>query len=177
MGIIKEKDLMKKLDYTSFFKEYYPLVRAYCIARFEISAFDADDYASAAFRALWDGWDKYSSSAPQPLYSWCCKYARSRFIDDFRRKKRAPDEVEYDEALHGDLPDIDAHTEDQAYCAYLEEIRSHLNERERKLFRAMVEESLGIDETSSRLGLGRSATVSAWYRLRGKLSGLLKQIF
>ena len=168
---------MKKLDYTAFFKEYYPLVRAYCIARFEIDAFNADDYASDAFRALWAGWEKYASSTPPVLYSWCCKYAKSRFIDDYRRRKRAPEETTYDEVLHGDIPDIDGNSEDEAYRAYVEEIHSHLNEREKELFRAMVEESLGLEETAKRLGLGKAAAISAWYRLRGKLGNLLKQIF
>lgn len=167
---------MKKLDYTAFFKEYYPLVRAYCIGRFGISAFDADDYTSDAFRALWSGWDKFSTSSPPSLYSWCCKYAKSRFIDDFRRRKRAPEES-YDEVLVGDIPDIDGKAEDAEYRAYIEEIRSQLNEREKILFKAMVEDSLGLDKTAEQLGLGKAATVSAWYRLRSKLGSMLKQIF
>ena len=37
---------MKEIDFSAFFKEYYPLVRAFCIARFSLDSYDADDFAS-----------------------------------------------------------------------------------------------------------------------------------
>lgn len=167
---------MKELDFSAFFKEYYPLVRAYCIGRFGIDGYDADDYSSQAFSDLWQQWENFSHSPAPSIYSWLCKRARSLFIDDYRKRKRGPDEVTYDEELHG-IPDIDGEAEDEAYRAYLGEIRSRLGDRELMIFSAMVEESLGIDETAQRLGMGRAAAITAWYRLRTKLGTILKNIF
>lgn len=167
---------MKELDFSAFFKEYYPLVRAYCIARFGIDGYDADDFASQAFSDLWQQWNDFSYSPAPSVYSWLCKRARSLFIDDYRKRKRSTDEVTYDEELHG-IPEIDCGAEDEAYRGYLEEIRHRLNDREREIFSAMVEESLGIDETAQRLGKSRAATLTAWYRLRNKLGLILKNIF
>lgn len=167
---------MKEIDYSAFFREYYPLVRAYCIARFEIDGYDADDYASRAFEDLWRSWSGFKSSPPNSIYSWLCKRVKSLFIDEYRKRKRTPEEVEYNEETHG-VPDLDGTAEDESYRAYLSEIRSRLNEREKELFAAMVENSLGIDKTAELLGMSRSATLSAWYRLRTKLSGILKIIF
>ncbi len=168
---------MKEIDFSAFFKEYYPLVRAYCIARFELDGYDADDYVSEAFGDMWRQWENFSNSPAPALYSWLCKRTRSLFIDDYRKRKRAPEEVTYDETLHGDIPEIDGEAEDEVYRGYLEEIRARLNDREREIFSAMVEDSLGIDTTAERLGLGKSATLTAWYRLRTKLGTILKNIF
>ena len=46
-----------------------------------------------------------------------------------------------------------------------------------KEFEAMVERSLGIDKTAELLGMTRSGTLTAWYRLRTKLGEILKIIF
>ena len=64
-----------------------------------------------------------------------------------------------------------------AYQAYIAEIRSRLGERENEIFTAMVEQSLGIDKTAEALGMTRSGTLTAWYRLRTKLGEILKNIF
>ncbi|MBQ4140736.1 MAG: sigma-70 family RNA polymerase sigma factor [Clostridia bacterium] len=167
---------MKKLDFSAVFKEYYPLVRAYCLSRFGIDGYDADDYVSQAFSDLWLKWEDFSSASPPAVYSWLCKRARSIFIDEYRRKKRAPDEVEYNEELHG-IAEIDGVLEDEAYQAYIAEIRSKLGERENEIFTAMVEQSLGIDKTAEILGMNRAGTLTAWYRLRTKLGEILKNIF
>ena len=167
---------MKGMDYSAFFREYYPLVRAYCIARFSIDGYDADDYVSRAFTDLWLDWDNFKNSPPTSVYSWLCKRTKSLYIDEYRKRKRRPDTVEYEEELHG-IPDIDGEVEDEAYRAYLEEIRSQLNERELEIFTAMVEQSVGIDKTAELLGMSRSGTLTAWYRLRTKLGKILKNIF
>ena len=167
---------MKEIDFSAFFKEYYPLVRAYCIARFEVDPFDADDYASRAFSDLWQNWSGFEKSPPPSIYSWLCMRARSIFIDDYRKRKRVPDEVEYNEELHG-IPDIDGEAEDESYQAYIAEIKEMLGERENEIFSAMVEKSLGIDKTAELLGMSRSGTLTAWYRLRTKLGEILKNIF
>ncbi len=168
---------MREQDFSAFFKEYYPLVRAYCIARFSIDAYDADDYTSEAFGDLWRQWDRFSSSPAPSLYAWLCKRVRSRFIDDYRRKKRLPETVLYDEVMYDDIPDIDGDAEDKAYGEYLSEIKKRLGEREREIFEMMVERSLGVDETARRLGIGRGAVLTAWYRLRRKLGDILKTMF
>ena len=167
---------MKEIDFSAFFKEYYPLVRAYCIARFSLDGYDADDFASQAFGDLWGQWDNFKNSPPPSIYSWLCLRARSLFIDEYRKRKRAPDEVEYSEELHG-IPEIDGAAEDESYQAYIAEIRSRLGERENEIFTAMVEQSLGIDKTAEALGMTRSGTLTAWYRLRTKLGEILKNIF
>lgn len=167
---------MKEIDFSAFFKEYYPLVRAFCIARFSLDGYDADDYASQAFGDLWEQWDNFKNSPPPSIFSWLCMRARSLFIDEYRKRKRAPDEVEYNEELHG-VPDIDGTSENESYQAYVAEIRSRLGERENEIFTAMVEQSLGIDKTAEALGMTRSGTLTAWYRLRTKLGGILKNIF
>lgn len=167
---------MKEIDFSAFFKEYYPLVRAYCIARFEVDSFDADDYASRAFSDLWQNWSGFEKSPPSSIYSWLCKRAKSLFIDEYRKRKREPDISEYNEELHG-IPDIDGKTEDEIYCAYLADIRSRLSDRDKEIFEAMVERSLGIDKTAELLGMTRSGTLTAWYRLRTKLGEILKIIF
>ena len=167
---------MKEIDYSAFFREYYPLVRAFCIARFSIDGYDADDYVSRAFTDLWLDWDNFKNSPPPSVYSWLCKRTKSLFIDDYRKRTRKPETVEYDEELHG-VPDIDGDTEDEAYRAYLAEIRSGLNERELEIFTAMVEQSVGIDRTAELLGMSRAGTLTAWYRLRNKLAKILKNIF
>lgn len=167
---------MKELDFSAFFKEYYPLVRAYCIARFGIDGYDADDFVSQAFSDLWQQWDGFSRSPAPSVYSWLCKRAKSLFIDDYRKRKRAPEEVTYEEELHG-IPEIDGIAEDEAYRGYLEDIRSRLNDREREIFAAMVENSAGIDATSEMLGMTRAGMLTAWYRLRTKLGEILKNIF
>ena len=172
----KEEKKMKEIDFSAFFKEYYPLVRAFCIARFSIDGYDADDYASQAFADLWRSWDDFKSSPPPSIFTWLCMRARSLFIDEYRKRKRAPDEVEYNEELHG-IPDIDGEAEDETYQAYIAEIHSRLGERENEIFTAMVEQSLGIDKTAELLGMTRSGTLTAWYRLRTKLGGILKNIF
>ena len=168
---------MKELDFSAFFKEYYPLVRAYCIARFGIDAYDADDFASQAFSDLWQQWDDFSRSPAPSVYSWLCKRSKSLFIDDYRKRKRGPDEVTYDEALHGDIPDIDGEAEDESYQAYVAEIKERLGERDNEIFAALVEQSLGIDKTAEILGMTRSGTLTAWYRVRTKLGEILKIIF
>ncbi len=167
---------MKEIDFSAFFKEYYPLVRAYCIARFCIDGYDADDLVSQAFVDLWEQWDNFKESLPPSIYSWLCLRSRSLFIDEYRKRKRAPDEVEYNEELHG-IPDIDSAVEDESYQAYVAEIRSRLGERENEIFTAIVEKSLGIDKTAEMLGMTRSGTLTAWYRLRTKLGEILKIIF
>ena len=167
---------MKEINFSALFKEYYPMVRAFCIARFSISGYDADDYASQAFSDLWQNWDKFKASPPPSIYSWLCMRARSIFIDDYRKRKRTPDEVEYNEELHG-IPDIDGEAEDESYQAYIAEIKEMLGERENEIFSAMVEKSLGIDKTAELLGMSRSGTLTAWYRLRTKLGEILKNIF
>lgn len=167
---------MKEIDFSAFFKEYYPLVRAYCIARFGIDGFDAEDFASQAFADLWERWDNFKNSLPPSIYSWLCLRARSLFIDEYRKRKRAPDEVEYNEELHG-IPDIDGATEDESYQTYIAEIRSRLSDRECEIFFAMVEQSLGIDKTAELLGMTRAGMLTAWYRLRTKLGEILKNIF
>lgn len=167
---------MKEIDYSAFFREYYPLVRAFCIARFSIDGYDADDYVSRAFTDLWLDWDDFKNSPPPSVYSWLCKRTKSLFIDDYRKRTRKPETVEYDEELHG-VPDIDGDTEDEAYRAYLAEIRAGLNERELEIFTAMVEQSVGIDRTAELLGMSRAGTLTAWYRLRNKLGKILKNIF
>ena len=172
----KEEKKMKEIDFSAFFKEYYPLVRAFCIARFSIDGYDADDFASQAFGDLWGQWDDFKKSPPPSIYSWLCLRARSLFIDEDRKRKRAPDEVEYSEELHG-IPDIDGAAEDESYQAYIAEIRSRLGERENEIFTAMVEQSLGIDKTAETLGMTRAGTLTAWYRLRAKLGEILKNIF
>ena len=90
---------MKEIDYSAFFREYYPLVRAYCIARFEIDGYDADDYASRAFEDLWRSWSGFKSSPPNSVYSWLCKRVKSLFIDEYRKRKREPDISEYNEII------------------------------------------------------------------------------
>lgn len=167
---------MQVIDYSSFFREYYPLVRAYCIACFSIDGYDADDYVSRAFTDLWQDWDKFKSSPPPSIYSWLCKRVKSLFIDEYRKQTRRPDIVEYEEEIHG-VPDIDGETEDEAYRCYLEEIRSQLNDREVEIFTAMVEKSAGIDKTAELIGMSRAGTLTAWYRLRTKLAKILKNIF
>ena len=167
---------MKEIDFSAFFKEYYPLVRAFCIARFEIDGYDADDYASQAFADLWRSWSSFQNSPPSSIYSWLCKRAKSLFIDEYRKRKRTQDEVEYNEDIHG-IPDIDGALEDESYKAYITEIRTRLGERENELFTAMVERSLGIDKSAELLGMTRSGTLTAWYRLRTKLGEILKIIF
>ena len=167
---------MKEINFSALFKEYYPMVRAFCIARFSIDGYEADDYASQAFSDLWQDWDNFKTSPPASVFSWLCMRARSIFIDEYRKKKRAPDEVEYQEELHG-IPDIDGAAEDEAYQAYLSEIREKLNERENEIFSAMVEKSLGVDKTAEMLGMTRAGTLTAWYRLRTKLGEILKNIF
>lgn len=167
---------MKEIDFSAFFKEYYPLVRAYCIARFEVDSFDADDYASRAFSDLWQNWSGFEKSPPSSIYSWLCKRAKSLFIDEYRKRNREPDISEYNEELHG-IPDIDGKSEDEIYCAYLADIRSRLSDRDKEIFEAMVERSLGIDKTAELLGMTRSGTLTAWYRLRTKLGEILKIIF
>ncbi len=168
---------MRERDFSEFFKEYYPLVRAYCIARFSIDAYYAEDYVSEAFCELWRQWDKFASSPAASRYAWLCKRARSRFIDDYRRKKRMPEALIYDEMLYDDIPDIDGDTEDEAYREYLSEIKSRLGERDVVIFEMMVEHSRGIDETAMKLGIGKSATLTAWYRLRKRLAEMLKELF
>lgn len=167
---------MKEIDFSALFKEYYPLLRAYCIARFSIDGYEADDYASQAFSDLWGKWEDFKFSPAPSIFSWLCLRARSIFIDEFRKRKRGLDEVEYNEDLHG-IPDIDGAAENESYQAYLSEIRSKLGERENEIFTAMVEQSLGIDKTAELLGMTRSGTLTAWYRLRTKLSYILKNIF
>ena len=167
---------MKEIDFSAFFKEYYPPLRAFCIARFSLDSYDADDLASQAFGDLWEQWDNFKKSPPPSIYSWLCLRARSLFIDEYRKRKRAPDEVEYNEELHG-IPDIDGAAEDESYRVYIAEIRSRLGERETEIFTAMVEKSLGIDKTAEALGMTRSGTLTAWYRLRTKLGEILKNIF
>jgi len=164
------------MDYSAFFREYYPLVRAYCIARFSIDGYDADDYVSRAFTDLWLDWDNFKYSPPPSVYSWLCKRTKSLFIDEYRKRTRRPDTVEYEEELHG-IPDIDGEAEDAAYRTYLEEIRSQLNDRECEIFTAMVEKSVGIDKTAELIGMSRAGTLTAWYRLRTKLGKILKNIF
>ena len=172
----KEEKAMKEIDFSALFKEYYPPLRAYCIARFSLDGYDADDYASQAFSDLWQKWDDFKFSPAPSIFSWLCLRARSIFIDEYRKKKRGPDEVEYNEELHG-VPDIDGAAEDESYQAYLSEIRSKLGERECEIFSAMVEQSLGIDKTAEILGMTRAGTLTAWYRLRTKLGEILKNIF
>ena len=167
---------MKEIDFSSFFKEYYPIVRAYCIARFSVDVFDADDYASQAFADLWKSWDGFKNSAPNSICSWLCLRAKSLFIDEYRKLSRTPEVLEYSEERHG-VEDIDPEAEDLSYREYLEEIASRLGDREREIFSAMVERSLGVDETAKLLGISRAATLSAWYRLRSKLGTILKNIF
>ena len=167
---------MKEIDFSAFFKEYYPLVRAFCIARFSIDGYDADDYASQAFSDLWQKWDNFKYSSPPSIFSWLCMRVKSLFIDDYRKRKRAPDAVEYNEELHG-IPEIDGELEDEAYQTYLSEIRSMLGERENEIFTSMVVQSLGIDKTAEALGMTRSGALTAWYRLRTKLGDILKKIF
>ncbi|MBO5701445.1 MAG: sigma-70 family RNA polymerase sigma factor [Clostridia bacterium] len=167
---------MKKIDFSAFFIEYYPLVRAYCIARFEIEGYDADDYVSQAFTDLWEQWDNFKNSLPHSIFSWLCLRVKSLFIDEYRKRKRAEDVVEYNEEIHG-IPDIDGAVEDESYRAYITEIRSRLGKRENEIFTAMVEQSLGIDKTAELLGMTRAGTLTAWYRLRTKLGEILKNIF
>lgn len=167
---------MKEIDFSAFFREYYPPVRAFCIARFSIDGYDADDYASQAFSDLWQKWDDFKYSPPSSIFSWLCMRTKSLFIDEYRKRKRSPDAVEYNEELHG-IPEIDGMLEDEAYREYLSEIRSMLGERETVIFAAMVEQSLGIDKTAELLGMTRSGTLTAWYRLRTKLGEILKNIF
>ena len=167
---------MKEIDFSALFKEYYPSLRAYCIARFSIDGYDADDYASQAFADLWQKWDDFKLSSAPSIFSWLCLRARSMFIDEYRKRNRGPDEVEYNEELHG-IPDIDGASEDESYQDYLSEIKEKLNDREGEIFTAMVERSLGVDGTAEMLGMTRSATLTAWYRLRSKLCGILKNIF
>lgn len=172
----KEEKTMKEIDFSALFKEYYPPLRAYCIARFSLDGYDADDYASQAFSDLWQKWDDFKFSPAPSIFSWLCLRARSIFIDEYRKKKRGPDEVEYNEELHG-VPDIDGAAEDESYRNYLSEIKEKLNDREGEIFTAMVERSLGVDGTAEVLGMTRSATLTAWYRLRTKLGEILKNIF
>ena len=167
---------MKEIDFSEFFKEYYPLVRAFCIARFSLDGYDADDYVSQAFSDLWQKWDQFKTAPPPSVFSWLCMRTKSLFIDEYRKRKRSPDEVEYIEELYG-VPDIDCRAEDDAYREYLSEIRSRLGEREAEMFSAMVEQSLGIDKTAELLGMTRAGTLTAWYRLRNKLGAILKSIF
>lgn len=168
---------MREREFSEFFKEYYPLVRAYCIARFSIDAYDAEDYASEAFGELWRQWHKFAASPATSRYAWLCKRARSRFIDDYRRKKRMPETLIYDEKLYDVIPDIDGEAEDEAYREYLSEIKSRLGERDVEIFEMMVERAESIDETARKLGIGKAATLTAWYRLRKKLEGMLKELF
>lgn len=167
---------MKEINFSALFKEYYPMVRAFCIARFSIDGYDADDYVSQAFSDLWEDWDKFKTSPPPSVYSWLCMRVRSIFIDEYRKKNRAPDVVEYNEEFHG-IPDIDGAAEDEAYQAYIAEIKERLGERENEIFSAMVEKSLGVDKTAELLGMSRAGTLTAWYRLRTKLGEILKNIF
>ena len=53
---------MKEIDFSAFFKEYYPLLRAFCIARFSLASYDADDLASQAF-----GIQRLKYKASEPL--------------------------------------------------------------------------------------------------------------
>ena len=85
---------MKEINFSALFKEYYPMVRAFCIARFSIDGYDADDYVSQAFSDLWEDWDKFKTSPSPSVYSWLCMRVRSIFIDEYRKKNRAPDVVE-----------------------------------------------------------------------------------
>ena len=172
----KEGKTMKEIDFSALFKEYYPLVRAFCIARFSLDGYDADDYVSQAFSDLWQNWDNFKYSPPPSCFSWLCMRVKSLFIDEYRKRKRAPDAVEYNEELHG-IADIDGAAEDEAYRAYLSEIKGRLGERENEIFTAMVEQSLGVDKTAEMLGMTRAGTLTAWYRLRTKLGGILKNIF
>ena len=168
---------MRDREFTEFFKEYYPLLRAYCIARFSIDAYDAEDYASDAFGELWRHWDRFEYSTPSARYAWLCKRVRSRFIDDYRRKKRMPVTQICEARNYEEIPDIEGEAEDEAYREYIAEIKSRLGERETEIFEMMVERSLSIDETARELGIGKPATLTAWYRLRKKLEGILKEIF
>jgi hypothetical protein len=44
---------MKEIDFSALFKEYYPLLRAYCIARFSIDGYGADFYEGFDFTDVW----------------------------------------------------------------------------------------------------------------------------
>lgn len=167
---------MKEIEFSALFKEYYPLLRAFCIARFSIDGYDADDYSSQAFSDLWQKWDDFKTSPPPSVFSWLCKRVKSLYIDEYRKRKRAPEEVEYNEELHG-IPDIDFESEEEAYQGYIAEIKEQLVGRESDIFAAMVEQSLDIDRTAEFLGMSRAGTLTAWYRLRMKLSEILKNIF
>jgi DNA-directed RNA polymerase specialized sigma24 family protein len=88
-----------------------------------------------------------------------------------------PETPVYESKHYEEIPDIEGEVEDETYREYIAEIKSRLGERETEIFEMMVENSLSIDETARKLGIGKPATLTAWYRLRKKLEGILKEIF
>lgn len=166
---------VKEKAFHDLFSEYYTELLAYCIARLH-NVHDAHDAASEAFHRLWAVWDTNWQFPPAGNKSWLMKAAQLIIKESIRRHMR--DDTEDIEEFTPFLSDedlIDRKTESIQYAYYIEQIKSQLNENERKVFQWIVEQELSYKEIAKRLEVQETTLRSLIYRMRKKIKPIIKK--
>ena len=165
-------------SFEAFYRQYYAQMVSYCYHTFQICQPDSEDLVDEAFTQLWQQYGEFDNYSLPVLIAWTRKTIRYLAYSYHRKEASAPIIVELgqwiaaEEAQGSDM--VTELTDDpiqneQAYQAYLHQIRAQLNSRQLRLFQCIIIEKNDVASTARLLGMKENTVKVGLKRLRHKL--------
>lgn len=173
----KQKTGNKDMTYEEAYKNYRKRIESFCQYRLNLSEKSlAEDLTSEIFVLLYIKWESLDSHEEARVLKWLYNAALIKVREHHRLASKKPlvhSWEDYNGAEHSQCEAftyLDTQADDEAtYQKYLEQIKAHLNEKDRKTFELRVEKQYTIAQIAKELNANEVTIKVRWYRIQQKL--------